>query len=247
MTRSEESEFLSYYSRVRPVYHQLFNLAYVASGSMEQAQYCVQCALLDVWLSQESSASRHGLHESLRRATVRAALRCPAPENSDWDALKLDEADPDALKRVLAQETPLMRRMLALKYGCRLGTRRIARVVGAEPRRVKQMLRRFEARARRRLSPGDQRRFEPLLSRRMRELLSCPDPAAPDMDNVFRAFQADVAAAARPSRLPARILRCVICAVLALICMLAFWFAAVLVQPPVIDAPASTAAISENE
>ncbi len=247
MTRSEENEFQAYYSRVRPVYPQLFNLAYAASGSVEQAQYCVQCALLEVWLAQESSASRHGLRESLRRAAVRAALRSPVSDNSDWDALKPDEADSDALLRTLAQEPPLMRRMLALKYGCHLSARRIARVTGTEPHRVKQLLRRFGARARRRLGAGDQRRLDQLLMRRIRDLLSRPDPSAPDLNNVFRAFQADAAAAVRPSHLPARILRCVVCAVLAIACMLIFWLAAVLVQPAVLENPGITEVVNGNE
>ncbi len=231
MTRSEENEFQTYYSRVRPIYPYLINLAYAVGGTMDQAQYCLQCALLDVWLNRDSSASRHGLRESLRRAVVRAALRCPTGDSPDWDALRPEDESTDVLLRALSQETTPLRRILVLKYGSRLSNRQIAGLMHIESRRVRQLLQRFEARAARRLSVADQRRFDVLMQKRIHALLQVPDPAAPDMNNVFRAFEADAAAAIRPGRLPLRIVRGVLCVLLALVCMLVFWLAAVLVQP----------------
>ena len=55
------------------------------------------------------------------------------------------------------------------------------------------------------------------------------------MGGVFRSFQADAASGSRPSRLPVRILQGIIAAVLALLCMAVFWFAAVILQPPVME------------
>ena len=57
------------------------------------------------------------------------------------------------------------------------------------------------------------------------------------MGSVFRSFQADAAGKLRPSRLPARVLKIVVSVVLAILCIAAFWFAAVLLQPPVLEEP----------
>ena len=50
---------------------------------------------------------------------------------------------------------------------------------------------------------------------------------------------ADAATIARPNRLPARILRAVLAVILAVFCIVAFWFTAVLMQPTVLETPAS--------
>ena len=247
MTRNEENEFQTYYNRIRPIYPYLINLAYAVGGSMEQAQYCLQCALLDVWLNQELSPSRHGLRESLRRAVVRAALRCPSGDNSDWDALRAEDSASDVLTRALSQEPTPLRRILALRYGAHLRNRQIACIMRVETRRVRQMLQRFEVRATRRLPTADQRRYETLMQKRVRALLQVPDPAAPDMNNVFRAFEADAAAAVRPSRLPWRVARGALGVLLTLICMLVFWLATVLVQPAQVEQTAAQQSISQSE
>ena len=247
MTRSEDNEFQTYYCRVRSIYPYLINLAYAAAGSMEQAQYYVQCALLDVWLNQELSSSRHGLRESLRRSIMRAALRCPADGTPDWDSLKAEDDTSDALLRALTQESTMLRRIMALRYGAHLRNRQIACIMRVETRRVRQMLQRFEVRATRRLPTADQRRYETLMQKRVRALLQVPDPAAPDMNNVFRAFEADAAAAVRPSRLPWRVARGALGVLLTLICMLVFWLATVLVQPAQVEQTAAQQSISQSE
>lgn len=239
MARAEHEEFQLYFSRIRPIYHQLFNLAHAITGSRERAAYCLQYAMLDCWSAGDANAGAHGFRESLRSAVIRAALKDKPANDSDldWDALHADSESGDPLLRAILQENTDLRRMLALKFGCGLSNRRIARVMDLDAARVQTQLRRFEVRTKRRLSVADRRRFDIYIMRAVRGQLSLPSPHAPEMAATFRTFQADAASVSRPSRLPARILRAILAAVLALFCIAAFWLTAVLMQPAVLESP----------
>ena len=246
MTRTDAEDFQLYFNRIRPIYHQLFNLAHAITGNCDQAEYCLQYAMLDCWANADASANRHGFRESLRNSTIHAALRLTQSEDGkaefDWDGLAAREGEPSTVVHLIAQEPLETRRMLALRYGCGLSLRRIARLTACEKGRVQARLHRFEARARRRLSGGDRRRADLLIAQAVRAQLALPSPQAPEISSVFRTFQADAASISRPSRLPVRILRGVLAIALALICVAAFWLAAVLMQPARLEAPAAQSA-----
>ena len=237
MARSEQDDFQLYFSRLRPICHQLFNLAHAITGSSEQAEYCLQYAMLDCWAAGDASASRHGFREGLRASVMRIALRIANSEDVefDWDGLTAQETETDPLMRLIAQENAELRRVLVLRYGCGLSPRRIARLMNTDPSRIQTLLRRFDARIRRRLSATDRRRSESLLTQAIRAHMSAPSPLAPEMNSVFRTFQADADSISRPNRLPTRILRWVIAVILALFCIVVFWLAAVLMQPAVVE------------
>ena len=247
MARSEQDDFQLYFSRLRPICHQLFNLAHAITGSCEQAEYCLQYAMLDCWAAGNASASRHGFREGLRNSAMRVALRIAGTEDAeyDWDGLAAQEDETDPLLLLIAQESAEMRRVLALRYGCGLSPRRIARLTNAEPARIQTLLKRFDARMRRRLSASDRRRGDTLLTQAIRGRMSQPGPLAPEMNSVFRTFQADAESISRPNRLPARILRCALAAILALFCVAAFWLAAVLMQPAVLEKDAGQGIVTE--
>lgn len=236
MSQTETELLQSYLNRVRPIYHQLFNLAHALTGSADAAEYCLQCALLQGWTAGEEAGSRHGFRELMRREVMRAGLKNVAVE-LDWDGLN-DPAEDDGMQQAVALESVDMRRILALHCGCRLSARQIARVCGMDVRRVKAMLRRFEARARRKLGAAG-KPMDAQISRAVRSMLAQPGEIAPDMLSVFRSFQTDAGAAQRPSRLPGRIVRAVLAVLMALLCAGAFWFAAVLLQPPVMEESAA--------
>ena len=233
MNYTGNEDFQLYFGRVRPVYHQLFNMAHAITGNAAQAEYCLQYALLDCWKGGESS--HRGLRDALKRSVVRAAVKNTAMDAADWDALQAPPDDPDALRRMIAQENIETRRILALKYGCGLPLGRIARLMDTDAGCVKQLIERFEARTRRRLEASDRRKYDILLHQSMRSFFAAPSPLAPEMGSVFRSFQADAAGIAKPSRLPMRIAQWVFTALLAIACVVAFWFAAVLIQPPVLE------------
>jgi len=243
MARSEVEDFQLYFNRIRPVYHQLFNIAHAITGNCEQAEYCLQYAMLDCWSTGDSNASHHGFREGLRTSVTRAALKSTAAQEFDWNGLLAEPGNSDPLLAIISQESAEVRRVLTLRHGCGLPVQRIARITGSDVSRVQTILRRFEARTRRKLSTLDRRRYDLLIMRSIRSQLSHPSPLAPEMGSVFRTFQADAQAISRPSRLPTRILRVVCGAVLAVICVLAFWFTAVLLQPPVLEEPVPPSAV----
>ena len=156
-----------------------------------------------------------------------------------WNGLTPEEGETaiDPLRQMISGESLELRRALALKYGCGLSIRRIGRIMGMEPRRIQTALTRFEARARRKLEGRERRRCESMILHAVRTDFSLPSPLAPDMGNVFRTFEADAAAMTRPSRLPARIFQAILAVILALVCMVGFWLAAVLMQQPVLEEP----------
>lgn len=245
MVRTDSEEFQLYFNRIRPIYHELFNLAHAVTGASAQAEYSLQYALLECWSLGELPSSRHGFREALRSATLHAALKNPgsADAEDDWDGLRTPARPDDAIARLIAQEGAELRRMIALRYGCGLTLRRSARLAGVEARRARQLLQRFEARARRALPPADRRRVELRIARAVRSGLTQPNPLAPELNNMLRTFQMDAASVARSNRLPGRILRFVVAAVLTLACMLVFWLAAVLLQPAVLEEPAAPSAV----
>ena len=233
MNHPGNEDFQLYFGRIRPFYHQLFNIAHAVAGSAAQAEYCLQFALLDCWSGGENS--HRGLRDALRRSVIRCALKNAAQEASDWDALRTATDDADTTRRLIAQESNETRRILALKHGCGLSYGQIARLTGIEPARVRQMSERFEARTRRKLNSSERRKYDILIHHAVRSCFTEASPLAPEMNSVFRSFQADAADITKPSRLPMRIVKWICALLLALICIAAFWLTAVLMQPPVLE------------
>jgi len=237
MARSESEDFQLYLSRVRPIYHQLFNMAHAITGNCDLAEYSLQYAMMDFWAA---GGAQHGFREGLRNTLIQAAMRtADSTAEFTWNALAYEGSDenPDVIRQLIAQESIELRRALALKYGCGCSMRRIGRIMGIEPKRVQTALSRFEARTRRKLDANLRRRFDGLMYHAVKADFNQASPLTPDMGNVFRTFQADAAAMTRPSKLPARILRGILAAILALICVAGFWLAAILMQPPVLEKP----------
>jgi len=245
MARSDAEDLQLFLSRVRPIYHQLFNIAHAITGSCELAEYSLQYALMDYW--NASGGSHHGFREGLRNTLIHAAMRSAGQDAEfSWNGLLCgDEEDVDPLLQLIGQEGLELRRALALKYGCGLSLRQIGRIMDMEPRRIQTALNRFEARTRRKLDPGQRRKCELRILHAVRRTFNQPGPLTPDIGSVFRTFQADAAAMSRPSRLPARILHGVLAVILGLICVVGFWFAAVLMQPPVLEEPVPIVEIQE--
>lgn len=246
MARIETEDFQLYFSRIRPIYHQLFAIAHAITGSCEQAEYALQYAMLDCWAAGDHTASHHGFREGLRSGVIRAALKHTGTE-SDWPGLQISPDHSDPILLSISQESIEVQRMLTLRHGCGLSEGRISRITDTDRDRVHTLLRRFEARTRRRLSPADRRRYELRISRAVRSQLSQPGSMAPEISTVFRTFQADAAEVSRPSRLPVRIIRTVCTVVLALLCILAFWLMAVLLQPPVLETPSTPPPVSQAQ
>ena len=247
MTQSAAEEFQLFIGRTRPISHQLFNLAHAVTGNCEQAEYALQSAMLDSWSAGEASASHHGFREGLRSGVIRAALRTEQRGEMDWDGLNTPPENADSLLMAIVQENAETRRLLALRYGCGLSPRRIARLTGQDAGRVQTLLHRFEARTRRRLPAAERRRYEGRIKRAVRSLMFQPCPQAPEMSSVLRTFQTDAAEVFQPSRLPARILHIIATVALCLFCIIAFWLTAVLIQPAVLETQGESTTIVQTE
>lgn len=234
----DSDEFRSYFLRIRPIFSQMYNIAHLITGNADSAEYCVQCAILDCWLAEESAGSVHGFREAFRRRTIRAALKARKENREfDWTDLQLTDTDSTPALIQLRKEPVEQRRVLSLHYACGFSPRKCASICGIEPRRARSVINRFEKRIARKLSAQDRRRVDSLLPKIFRDLLSRPDPDAPEAAAVFRTFQSDASDIRKPARLPARIARVAFAVVLTVLCMVGFFLAAVLIQPASIEAP----------
>lgn len=248
MSIHDTDEFQTYYTRIRPIFPLLFNIAHLITGSSDSAEYSIKCAMLDCWLAGENNAVMHGFRESLRSRTIRAAMRSRNDdEEFDWSGLPLNETDTDPIMLQLRKEPIDAQRVLALHYGCGFSARKCASLCNIEPRKARGMIERFRRRMARKLSASRRRRFEASMPKYIRDILSRPGTELPEAAAIFRAFQDDARDALRPSRLPARILRIILTFFLALLCVLGFFLAAVLMQPAVTtNGPASGSSIVET-
>lgn len=239
MSFTESEAIQLYFSRIRPIYHQLYNIAHFITGSCEQAESALQFAMMDFWMDCGGTGSRHGFREGLRGCVKRAALKSAlSGEAHEFDLEPIDPeapaAEKDPLYALLAAEAPQTQRLIILRLGCGMTLRRAARLVDLEPPRAQTAIRRFEARARRRRG-ADRAKGEIQLTALARDILSTPSATAPEIGNIFRTFEADAANVTQPNRLPSRIAHAALAVLLALLCMFVFWLTAVLMQPAVLE------------
>ena len=236
-----------YFSRVQAALPELFNMAHAICGNYELAEYALQCTLMEAWLgdSRGSMGFREGLRNILRREALAVALeeRAEVPELT-WNGLCTE--NDDEVLALLTQESVEVRRILALRYGCGFSVGRIVRLTGLPSSRVQEALERCERRVRRRLESGQRRGGEGYIAKAVRREFSRTDAAMPSQGAMYRAFAAEAAEMKRPSRLPSRMLRYALCILLAVLCAVSFWFAAVLMQPSGLSREAAHQEIVES-
>ena len=223
---------IAFYNRVTPAIPELFNMAYAICGNYDLAEYALQYTLMEAWLgaSHGGMGFREGLRNTLRRVALEEAMdpRESAPEMT-WDGLTADSDDP--LLKLLARESTETRRAAALRYGCGLNAARIARLTGQSPGRVRELLTRFERAAAGKLPAQQRGRVEAGLARSVRRAFDRADEEMPSLGALYRGFEAEALETVRPSHWASRLVKRALCAVLAVVCALAFWLAAVLMQP----------------
>lgn len=234
-----------YFSRATPMIPELFGMAHAICANYDLAEYALQCALMEGWVGE--SRSGVGLRESLRGALKRTALeealelRAETPETT-WD--ELAEARGDALLDALAQESLETRRAAALRYGCDLSVKRIARLMETTPERVRESLARWERRAGRKLSSAEKRRFDALAAKAIRRSFA-QTKNLPSLSSVYRSFAQEAAEFQRPRHLTAKLVHRGLGLLLALLCAVMFWLAAALLHPTVEQPSATEQAMAE--
>lgn len=240
MMQADNDALRIYLNRVRPHYIHLFNLAHAITGNCERAEYALQYAVTDFWAVCSTSGGHHNFREGLRSTLIKTAVKDVLSEKNTaaeftWNGLCADGiSENEPVRRILSAESTELRRIIVLRCGCALPAAKIARILRTDPNRIATLIRRFEARAMRKLNGIDRRKFEWLLARCVDNELAQPNAFLPEMGNVFRTFLAEAVSVSRTNRLSTRIVRAAIITALAAICMLVFWLAAVLMQPPVI-------------
>lgn len=237
----------TYYSRVTPAIPELFNMAYAICGNYDLAQYALQYALMEGWFGEAHGGMgfREGLRIAVRQVAFEEALepRAEAPEFT-WDGLAAPNGDP--VLDQLAKENLETRRIVALRYGCGLSVGRVARLTGLTSSKVRGTLDRFSRSASRCLPAPQRRRFEAHLARAVDKQFDLADESMPSLGAIYRSFEAEASENRRPSHLASRVLKRVILCVLAALCALVFWLAAVLIQPPVMEGSQAAQEISDS-
>ena len=120
--------------------------------------------------------------------------------------------------------------LAALRHGCGLPVKAVARLTGMSSTQVRDELGRFEARCRRGLSGQDRARAEQLIARRMKRLLTQEGPGIPQPSQVYRAFEAEADGAQVTGHRVSRVVGHALMALLAVACAGLFWLFAVLIQ-----------------
>jgi len=230
----------AFFSRVTPAIPELFNMAYAICGNFDLAEYALGCTLMEAWNGETHGGMgfREGLRNTLRRVACEAALgERGAAQEKTWDGLAEESDDP--LLKLLAAESAETRRAAALRYGCGLPAARIARLTGLSQARVKELLERLGRAAARRLPPQERRHAEQRLAKAIRREFERAGEDMPSLGLIYRSFEAEAAETRRPRHLTSRILKRLLAGVLAVLCALLFWLAAVLIQPAPAVGPAA--------
>lgn len=230
----------AFFSRVTPVIPELFNMAYAICGSFDLAEYALQYTLVEAWNgdSHGGMGFREGLRNTLRRVAVEEALHGDGGKQAfSWDGLT--EAGEDPVMALLAAEDDDVRRAVALRYGCGMPVAKSAKLMGLPAAKVKEMLSRFERAAVRRLPPSQRKRFEQRLAKTVRRAFGAAGEDMPSLGAIYRSFEAEAMEKRRPKRLVSRMVKRSFMALLAVLCALLFWLAAVLIQPVPPEEPAA--------
>ena len=244
-----------YFSRIKPIYRELFGMAHVICGNYETAEYVLQRAVLEGWTRNERSVRRVGFRESVRAELKRIAMQEAGRQKADvemtWNGLvpdaiedvvdaELDNPEDILLLQEIHKEDVEMRRMIMLRFGCGMRAPVIARLLGMTVKQVQSKIEQFEARTRRKLPAKLRRHYDATIVRVVREDLRQTSANVPDPGTVYRTFEVEASQGKKsPRKYASRALGAILFAVLALLCAAIFWLIAVLIQAPQTEQPAA--------
>jgi len=221
----------AFFSRVTPVLPELFGMAHTICGNYDLAEYALQYALMDVWLSEHHGGV--GFRDLLKNTLCRVAMdeaiepRAEMPEFT-WDGLR---GGVDGLAGMIASQSSETRRLLALHYGCGLSDASAARLTGLSTKQVRERLGQFVRRASAELPREEKQRFEARLERLIIQQLARSGGSMPPVNAIYRSFAQEASEARRPRYLASKLGRAVLYGVLIFLCALVFWLTAVLIHP----------------
>ncbi|MGI6238073.1 MAG: RNA polymerase sigma factor [Christensenellales bacterium] len=227
-------ELRLYFARVKPVYRELFGMAHAICGDYERAEYALQRAILEGFLSRRRFRSARGFRDSLKSDMRRIALNGNgAAGEITWDAFAvgaLDRPSDETVRRAIEQEDAQMRRAIMLRYGCDLRHAQIARVLNIPQKQAQLMLTRFERRLKRRMNAGARAGIEARLSEVCLDELTATS-AVPDAGAVYRTFEAEASGAIKPGRAISKLLARAAYIAAILLLALIIWIVAAVIRP----------------
>jgi len=230
-------ELRLYFARVKPVYRELFGMAHAISGNYDVAEYCLQRAILQGFLSRRRFRSARGFRESLKSDMRRIALSGDMEEHEltfdGFTQSALDGPAADPMRRLIEQEDAGTRRLVLLRFGCGLNPRQIARALDMPVRQAEVLVSRFEKRVKRRLDPAQRAHVEARLEDICREeLLS---GAAPDVGALFRTFEAEAAGTIKPVGIVPKVAARLLYVAALLFLAVFIWLVAAVIRPTVLE------------
>ncbi len=234
----------SFVERVRPMYDELFQCAYVLTGNLELAEYVLRSALLEAYLRRSEWRERMSFHEGIAYALRAVALtelrriRAVGGYELDWSLPAGANLTPQemALKDRVERESIRTQRLMLLVFGCAMKTSQTAQALSLSTPGVKEGQRRLLSRLQRASGLG-RREMETRMEALSEKLLSSPCPDAPACGETLRAFERDAQGqiARKPSA--GHVVSMTFLFAGAILCALLFWLLTVLLEPRSTTAP----------
>lgn len=194
-------EMRLYFNRVRPMCRELFAMAYVICADYDDAEYVLQKVILNCWHGGRRRRGLRGFRESLREETRRIAMTRLRGREDDWDqfgAEDLEGLPDDPVLRILQRERAEVRRVIMLRYGCRLSLRNTGRVMEMPKADVNRLIVKFQKKARRGLDAETRGKLETRLTEVCQQQLAERGAEMPDIGALYRNFEAEASAGYSP-------------------------------------------------
>lgn len=181
---SRGDELKMYIARVRPIYNELFAMAYVMCGSYDQAEHALGRVIFGGFSGGRRFRSARAFAESMR-AGIRRTAAAQGTGEQDWE-FQYPGENADPILTALAAEERDVARVMIMRYGCGLSAGAISGLTGDRADVIKRQIRRVRRRLDRRM--GDVN--DTALREACREYLTS-ETEAPDMASMFRAFETE--------------------------------------------------------
>lgn len=232
-------EMRLYFNRVRPMCRELFSMAYVICADYDDAEYVLQKVIINCWHGGRKRRSVKGFRESLRDETRRVALARLREAEDDWNQFGADELDGAAEDPVLdafQNENTGMRRLLMLRYGCRMNNGQIGKVLGLSGSRINQLIGKFQKKLKRTLDPEMRSRLDARLYEVCHEQLVERGAEMPDISAIYRTFEAEASAGYSPvGHFASRIVAFIAAVVLLVAVACVIWGMSAIIRPAQIE------------
>lgn len=231
-------EMRLYFNRVRPMCRELFAMAYVICADYDDAEYVLQKVIINCWHGGRKRRSVKAFRESLRDETRHIAI-ARAKNDDDWDqfgAKELDGIPDDPVLAAFQKESVEMRRLLMLRYGCRLSNSQIGKILDISGRRINQLIAKFQKKLKRTLDPESRAKLDTRLYDVCNEQLVEHGAEMPDIGALYRTFEAEASAGySQVGHVASRIVSFIAAVLLLIAVACVMWGVSAIIRPAQIE------------